>query len=84
MKCRCRNCCEQADTTAQTLRRLEDKGLITIAPQISERDPYARETILPTQSLAFNADQQRAFEEITGDGGADGVAKPQPFSSCTA
>ncbi len=56
---------QSADTTAQTLRRLEDKGLITISPQISERDPYGRETILPTQSLAFNADQQHAFEVIT-------------------
>jgi primosomal protein N' (replication factor Y) (superfamily II helicase) len=62
-----------ADTTAQTLRRLEDKGLITIAPRITERDPYARETILPTQSLAFNADQQRAFEEIVGALGGTGV-----------
>jgi primosomal protein N' (replication factor Y) len=56
---------QSADTTAQTLRRLEDKGLIAITPQISERDPYGRETILPTQSLAFNPDQQHAFEEIT-------------------
>ena len=41
----------QANTTAQTVRRLEDKGLLGIAPQISERDPYAREIILPTQPL---------------------------------
>ena len=26
----------------QTVRRLEDKGLLAIAPKISERDPYAR------------------------------------------
>jgi primosomal protein N' (replication factor Y) len=56
---------EAADTTSQTLRRLEDKGLVTIAAQISERDPYAREVILPTQSLVFNGDQQRAFDQIT-------------------
>ena len=57
---------------AQTVRRLEDKGLLAIAPKISERDPYARETILPTQSLAMNADQARALAEISaalrGDG----------------
>jgi primosomal protein N' (replication factor Y) len=56
----------------QTVRRLEDKGLLAIAPKISERDPYARETILPTQSLAMNADQARALREITAalqDGG---------------
>jgi primosomal protein N' (replication factor Y) len=56
---------KEANTTAQTLRRLEDKNLIGIAPKITERDPYARETILPTQSLAFNADQQAAFTKIT-------------------
>jgi primosomal protein N' (replication factor Y) (superfamily II helicase) len=55
-----------ADTTSQTLRRLEDKGLISISPQVSERDPYGREIIAPTQSLDFNADQQRAFKDITG------------------
>jgi primosomal protein N' (replication factor Y) len=55
---------EVADTTSQTLRRLEDKGLVAIAPQISERDPYAREIILPTQSLSFNAEQKHAYDEI--------------------
>src|SRR3954470_5471689 len=29
------------DTTAGTIRRLEDKGLVSISAQISERDPYA-------------------------------------------
>ncbi len=33
--------------------------------KISERDPYARETILPTQPLAMNAEQARALAEIT-------------------
>src|SRR2546426_1757599 len=28
-------------TTADTVRRLEDKGLVVISEQISERDPYA-------------------------------------------
>jgi primosomal protein N' (replication factor Y) (superfamily II helicase) len=69
----------QANTTAQTLRRLEDKGLIHIAPQISERDPYGREIILPTQALALNPEQQRAVAEITGAAGAGGGAdKPKP------
>jgi primosomal protein N' (replication factor Y) len=55
----------QTRSTAQTLRRLEDKGLLQIAPQISERDPYARDTILPTQPLTLNDEQRRAVEEIT-------------------
>src|SRR5690349_17481584 len=42
---------ELADTTAATVRKLEDRGLVRIAPQVSERDPYANEQILPSQSL---------------------------------
>ena len=53
-----------AETTAGTVRRLEDKGLVHVGPQISERDPYAREHILPTQPLALNADQAAALEKI--------------------
>jgi len=68
----------QANTTAQTLRRLEDKGLIHIAPQISERDPYARETILPTEALILNAEQQQAVTEIIGAAGIGGADKPKP------
>src|SRR5439155_12964431 len=55
---------ELADTTAATIRRLEDKGLISIAPQISERDPYAREHILPTQPLPLNPAQTKALDII--------------------
>jgi primosomal protein N' (replication factor Y) len=55
---------ELAETTASTIRRLEDKGLVEIANQISERDPYAREQILPTQPLPLNAAQTTALEKI--------------------
>jgi len=51
-------------TTAETVRRLEDKGLVSIAPQISERDPYAHEQILPTQPLVVNPEQSRALDAI--------------------
>ena len=51
-------------STAETARRLEDKGLIQISPQISERDPYANEHILPTQPLTLNADQAQALAAI--------------------
>lgn len=53
-----------ADTTAETVRRLEDRGLVSISPQISERDPYANEKILPTHSLALNTEQSAALENI--------------------
>jgi len=52
------------ETTAETLRRLEDKGLIEIALKIDERDPYARDRILPTQALSLNPQQQVALEAI--------------------
>ncbi|MBI3878172.1 MAG: primosomal protein N', partial [Verrucomicrobia bacterium] len=55
---------ELAETTAETVRRLEDKGLIAIAPRVSERDPYADEHILPSQTLALNAEQAKAMERI--------------------
>jgi len=51
-------------TTAETVRRLEDKGLVIISEQISERDPYANEHILPTQPLALNAEQAVALDAI--------------------
>jgi primosomal protein N' (replication factor Y) len=55
---------ELTGATAETVRRLEDKGLVTIAPQIDERDPYANEVILPTTPLALNAEQAAALAAI--------------------
>src|SRR5581483_9175262 len=55
---------ELAATTATTLRRLEDRGLVEITSQISERDPYAREHILPSQPLPLNPAQAAALEKI--------------------
>ena len=50
--------------TPATVRKLEDKGLITIAPQIDERDPYAKEEILPTLPLMLNPEQKVALEKV--------------------
>ncbi len=55
---------ELAETTADTIRRLENKGLVQIASEISERDPYAKETILPTEPLPLNVEQKIALEKI--------------------
>ncbi|HXS68228.1 MAG TPA: primosomal protein N', partial [Candidatus Polarisedimenticolia bacterium] len=55
---------ELAETTSSTIRRLEDRGLVEIATQISERDPYGREHILPTQPLPLNPAQSAALEKI--------------------
>ncbi len=56
---------ELAQTTAATVRRLEDRGLVAIAPEISERDPYAREHILPTEPLPLNSAQAKALAAVT-------------------
>jgi primosomal protein N' (replication factor Y) (superfamily II helicase) len=55
---------ELAETTAATVRKLEDRGLVEITSEISERDPYARETILPTQNIVLNPAQGKALGEI--------------------
>lgn len=55
---------ELAATTAATIRRLEDKGLVAISAVVSERDPYAREHILPTQPLPLNPAQGQALAAI--------------------
>ncbi len=63
-----------AGTTSSTIRKLEDKGLVSIAPQISERDPYGKEHILPSQSLELNAEQATALKAIIG--AMERLAKP--------
>ena len=80
---------ELAATTASTLRRLEDRGLVEIANQISERDPYAREHILPTLPLPLNAAQAGALEKIknvmnaVGNNSEPQTSTPPPLSSKT-
>ena len=65
---------ELAQTTAGTIRRLEDRGLLEVSTKISERDPYARECILPTQPLALNTAQAGALKEILA--AMDGTSAP--------
>lgn len=55
---------ELAGTTAATVRKLEDRGVIEITSQISERDPYAREHILPSLPLVLNPAQSVTLEKI--------------------
>jgi len=55
---------ELTGATIGTVRRLEDRGLIEIVPQIEERDPYGREHILPSQPLLLNEAQARALAAI--------------------
>jgi len=53
-----------AETTTATVRKLEDRGLVSITNEISERDPYGREQILPTEPLVLNPRQSAALEKI--------------------
>lgn len=55
---------ELANTTASTIRRLENKGLIEISPRRVERDPYEDEVILPTKPLELNPAQAEAYNRI--------------------
>jgi primosomal protein N' (replication factor Y) len=55
---------ELAETTAATVRKLEDRGLVSITNEISERDPYANETILASQPIVLNPAQAVALEKI--------------------
>jgi primosomal protein N' (replication factor Y) len=76
---------EFAETTAATIRKLEDRGLVEITSEISERDPYAREHILPSQPLALNEAQAKALVAVTKEISArkeikdEGVSKPSIF-----
>ena len=71
---------ELAETTAATVRKLEDRGLVEIAPQIYERDPYAREHILPSQPLALNPAQSAALEKIEAAMNVGGTGVPPVVS----
>ncbi len=51
-------------TTASTVRRLEDRGLVLISSEIAERDPYSGEHILPSNPHEMNPAQAHALAEI--------------------
>ena len=59
-----RDLVKEAGTTADTVRRLENKGLVAIQSKIAERDPYAHENILPTKPLELNEEQANALKQI--------------------
>ncbi|MGA3163056.1 MAG: primosomal protein N' [Verrucomicrobiota bacterium] len=55
---------ELSKASVAIVRKLEDRKLVAIASEISERDPYAREHILPSQPLPLNPAQESALEKI--------------------
>lgn len=70
-----------AETTAATVRKLEDRGLVAITNEISERDPYAREHILPSQPLKLNERQAAALAAIKQALGGNEAGKLGPSST---
>lgn len=53
------------ENSAPTLKSLAAKGLIKISTENVRRDPEATETIIPSQPLALNEQQQQAFDAIS-------------------
>jgi primosomal protein N' (replication factor Y) len=70
-----------AKTTAATIRKLEDCGRVKITAEVSERDPYSRETILPSQPLVLNPSQAAALGKITAAMDAPSPAASAPSST---
>ncbi len=58
--------CRELKTTPATLRALEAKGVVTIAPRARRRDPLGGRRVLPSKPLPLNAEQQTALEMIVG------------------
>ncbi len=56
--------CRELKTTPTTLRALEAKGVVTIAPRARRRDPLGGRRVLPSKPLPLNAEQAAALEAI--------------------
>ena len=53
------------DNSAPSVKSLATKGFITISTEEVRRDPEAEETIIPSQPLTLNDQQQEAFQKIS-------------------
>lgn len=69
---------ELSKTSVAVVRKLEDRKLVEITSEISERDPYAREHILPTQPITLNPAQSIALEKVKA--AMDARVSPTPNS----
>lgn len=50
--------------TAPVVRKLESAHLVTVRPEVSERDPHAGETLVATSALPLNDQQGAALDKI--------------------
>ena len=62
--------------TAETLRRLEKLGAITIVERQMRRDPFANRRVVPSKPLPLNEDQTSALRLVL-----DGVAQSENASA---
>ena len=62
--------------TAETLRRLEKLGAVTIVERQMRRDPFANRRVVPSKPLPLNEDQSRALRLVL-----DGVAQAEDASA---
>lgn len=70
---------EQLSCTADTVRRIERTGKISIAPLKVGRDPYANVQILPTKALTLNQEQAVCLKQITEAMDSSDPATRKPF-----
>ena len=67
------------ENSAPSLKSLAEKGFITIGEEDVRRNPEADETIVPSEPLTLNDQQNEAFEAIKSSLGALGDLAVQPF-----
>ena len=65
--------------TAETLRRLEKLGALTIVERQMRRDPFANRRVVPSKPLPLNEDQSRALRLVLdGVSQSEDAAAPPP------
>lgn len=57
---------ELGANSAPSVKSLESKGFLTISTEEVRRDPEAQETIIASEPLILNRQQQEAFDAISG------------------
>lgn len=70
---------DEFKTTASTLRALEVRGAVKIAPRAMRRDPLAGRRVLPTSPLKLNDLQANALGIILGPFEKTANGEAQPF-----
>ncbi|MBO5647943.1 MAG: primosomal protein N' [Kiritimatiellae bacterium] len=56
--------CKELGTTSASIKALEKKGFVEIAPRRKRRNPMGNRRVLPSRPLCLNAEQASALQEI--------------------